>query len=61
MGSDITYSGTVSAAMEGVVSGVPAIAVSLADYWSGTLRTPRRLRLDWRGASCARGSKVTSC
>src|ERR1700694_3290124 len=31
MGSDITYSGTVSAAMEGVVSGVPAIAVSLAD------------------------------
>ncbi len=32
LGSDITYSGTVSAAMEGVVSGVPAIAVSLADY-----------------------------
>jgi 5'-nucleotidase len=31
MGSDITYSGTVSAAMEGVVSGVPAIAISLAD------------------------------
>jgi 5'-nucleotidase len=33
MGSDITYSGTVSAAMEGVVSGVPAIAISLADYF----------------------------
>ncbi|MBV9895835.1 MAG: 5'/3'-nucleotidase SurE [Chloroflexi bacterium] len=33
MGSDITYSGTVSAAMEGVVSGVPAIAISLADYY----------------------------
>jgi 5'-nucleotidase len=32
MGSDITYSGTVSAAMEGVVSGVPAIAVSLGAY-----------------------------
>jgi 5'-nucleotidase len=32
MGSDITYSGTVSAAMESVVSGVPAIAISLADY-----------------------------
>ncbi|HEV7666082.1 MAG TPA: 5'/3'-nucleotidase SurE [Chloroflexota bacterium] len=31
LGSDITYSGTVSAAMESVVSGVPAIAVSLAD------------------------------
>src|SRR6202022_1898792 len=33
MGSDITYSGTVSAAMEGVVSGVPAIAISLGDYF----------------------------
>jgi 5'-nucleotidase len=33
MGSDVTYSGTVSAAMEGVVSGVPAIAISLGDYY----------------------------
>lgn len=33
LGSDITYSGTVSAAMEGVVSGVPAIAISLGDYF----------------------------
>jgi 5'/3'-nucleotidase len=33
LGSDITYSGTVSAAMEGVVSGVPAIAISFADYY----------------------------
>jgi 5'-nucleotidase len=33
MGSDITYSGTVSAAMEAVVSGVPGIAMSLADYY----------------------------
>jgi 5'-nucleotidase len=37
MGHDITYSGTVTAAMEGVISGVPAIAVSTdtprhADY-----------------------------
>ena len=29
LGSDITYSGTVSAAMEAVVSGVPGIAVSM--------------------------------
>jgi 5'-nucleotidase len=29
LGSDVTYSGTVSAAMEGVVCGVPSIAVSL--------------------------------
>src|SRR5438128_9717841 len=35
MGSDITYSGTVSAAMEAVVSGVPGIAVSLADDYEG--------------------------
>jgi 5'-nucleotidase len=30
LGDDITYSGTVSAAMEGTLLGVPAIAVSLA-------------------------------
>ncbi|MDQ3927954.1 MAG: 5'/3'-nucleotidase SurE [Chloroflexota bacterium] len=29
MGDDITYSGTVAAAMEGVVSGMPSIAVSM--------------------------------
>jgi len=32
MGDDITYSGTVAAAMEGVIWGVPAIAVSLDGY-----------------------------
>jgi 5'-nucleotidase len=32
LGGDITYSGTVAAAMEGVVSGIPAIAMSLASY-----------------------------
>src|SRR4029078_7124262 len=30
MGDDITYSGTVSAAMEGTLLGIPSIAVSLA-------------------------------
>ncbi len=30
LGSDITYSGTVAAAIEGTLSGVPSIAVSLA-------------------------------
>jgi len=29
LGHDVTYSGTVTAAMEGVIAGVPAIAVSL--------------------------------
>ena len=34
-GHDITYSGTVTAAMEGVIGGVPAFAVSLDTYRSG--------------------------
>ena len=33
IGDDITYSGTVAAAMEGVLSGIPSIAISLADYF----------------------------
>src|SRR4051794_19433555 len=32
LASDITYSGTVAAAMEGVVSGAPSIAVSLNSH-----------------------------
>ncbi|WP_407308753.1 5'/3'-nucleotidase SurE [Desulfosporosinus sp. SB140] len=32
LGTDIFYSGTVSAAMEGVLLGVPSIAVSLANF-----------------------------
>ncbi|MBC8104555.1 MAG: 5'/3'-nucleotidase SurE [Cytophagales bacterium] len=40
LGWDVTYSGTVSAAMEAVITGVPAIAVSVASYaddihWDG--------------------------
>ena len=31
LGDDVTYSGTVSAAMEGTLLGVPSVAVSLAD------------------------------
>jgi 5'-nucleotidase len=32
LGTDVLYSGTVSAAIEGAILGFPAIAVSLADY-----------------------------
>src|SRR5690349_433705 len=32
LGDDITYSGTVAAAMEGVISEIPSIAVSIEDY-----------------------------
>ncbi len=34
VGHDITYSGTVAAAMEAVISGIPALAVSLDSYQS---------------------------
>ncbi|MEO1068962.1 MAG: 5'/3'-nucleotidase SurE [Cyanobacteria bacterium J06638_6] len=32
LGNDVVYSGTVSAAMEGVMEGIPAIAVSLTSF-----------------------------
>ena len=38
LADDITYSGTVAAAMESVVWGVPAIAVSLADFYQWDFR-----------------------
>ncbi|MBW4657461.1 MAG: 5'/3'-nucleotidase SurE [Drouetiella hepatica Uher 2000/2452] len=34
LGTDVLYSGTVSAAMEGVLEGIPSIAFSLASYSS---------------------------
>jgi len=37
LGDDVTYSGTVSAAMEGTLLGVPSIAVSQSDPETGTL------------------------
>ncbi|MEC4986108.1 MAG: 5'/3'-nucleotidase SurE [Oscillatoria sp. PMC 1068.18] len=34
LGTDVLYSGTVSAAMEGVIEGIPSIAISLASFTS---------------------------
>lgn len=34
LGTDVLYSGTVSAAMEGVIEGIPSIAMSLTSYSS---------------------------
>ena len=34
LGTDVIYSGTVSAAMEGLIEGIPAIALSLASFTS---------------------------
>ncbi|MGF1567846.1 MAG: 5'/3'-nucleotidase SurE [Nodosilinea sp.] len=36
LGTDILYSGTVSAAMEGLMEGIPAIAVSLTSFTQGS-------------------------
>src|ERR1041385_6846748 len=60
MGSDITYSGTVSAAMEAVVSGVPGIAISLADYfeWNFSYAASFAARLARRVRSEGLGSDV---
>lgn len=38
LGDDITYSGTVAAAMEAVVSGIPGIAVSFCDRYTWEYR-----------------------
>ncbi len=35
VGQDLTYSGTVSAAMEGVINGIPSFAISLDTYQDG--------------------------
>jgi 5'-nucleotidase len=39
LGTDVLYSGTVSAAMEGVIEGIPSIAFSLASYTSREFQT----------------------
>ena len=41
MGDDTIYSGTVAAATEGFMLGIPALAVSLADYADGNFRQRR--------------------
>ena len=44
LGDDVTYSGTVSAAMEGTLLGVPSMAVSLAEPGAATSRARARWR-----------------
>ena len=48
LGDDVTYSGTVSAAMEGSLLGVPAVAVSLVDASGDGGLPPGRARRRWR-------------
>lgn len=39
LGIDVLYSGTVSGALEGIILGIPSIAVSVADYWDPNYAT----------------------
>ena len=45
LGEDVTYSGTVSAAMEGALAGIPSIALSQAYSREGQGDTPGRRKL----------------
>ncbi len=46
LGTDTLYSGTVSAAMEGTIEGLPALAVSCADYKWREFEASARIALD---------------
>jgi len=55
MGDDITYSGTVAAALEGTLLGVPSIAVSLAAKKGFVFETAARFAADVAGEVMERG------
>jgi 5'-nucleotidase len=46
LGTDVLYSGTVSAAMEGTIEGIPALAVSSADFHWRHFEPAAELALD---------------
>ncbi|MCS5697542.1 5'/3'-nucleotidase SurE [Cyanobium sp. FGCU-52] len=46
LGTDVLYSGTVSAAMEGTIEGFPALAVSSADFHWRRFEPAARIALD---------------
>ena len=54
LGDDVTYSGTVSAAMEGRLLGVPALAISLVRGTGGDLRPGRTERAPLAHAAAPR-------
>jgi 5'-nucleotidase len=55
VGDDITYSGTVSAAMEGVINGCPSMAVSHEDYAAADFRLASAAAVTVARAILARG------
>jgi 5'-nucleotidase len=46
MGDDTIYSGTLAAAMEGFLLGIPSLAISMAEYNSKHLSTGAKISLD---------------
>ena len=54
-GDDITYSGTVSAAMEGVINGCPSMAISHEDYAASDFRLAASAATTVAAAILARG------
>ena len=55
MGDDTIYSGTVAAATEGFLLGIPAIAISLDVQGRTSIsRRRRRSRSSWSSVTCAR-------
>ena len=55
LGTDVIYSGTVSAAMEGTIEGLPALAVSSADFQWRQFAPAARLALDVAEQKLAEG------
>ena len=61
MGDDTVYSGTVAAATEGFLLGVPSIAVSLVSKSATDFSTAARVARDTRSASCAIPFRIRCC
>ena len=55
LGTDVLYSGTVAAAMEGTIEGLPALAVSCADYQCRQFDPAAGIALDVAEAMLASG------
>ena len=55
LGTDVLYSGTVAAAMEGTIEGLPALAVSSADFQWRQFEPAARLAMDVAEAMLQRG------
>ncbi|MCL4500102.1 MAG: 5'/3'-nucleotidase SurE, partial [Chloroflexi bacterium] len=55
LGDDVTYSGTVAAAIEGVIWGIPSIAVSLDSYYEWDFRFAAEFAADLAGHMIGNG------